>query len=329
MAMLSISMDLCNSTAIKRDILAMGGGDHAHIARVYEEYYKRVTDFEFHFYSHIYSSSKHIRLEDLFVAKTIGDEVWILYDFPEGVEPDSVGYNLRIIEFIEAATEALLPMRVLPIPAPIDTDTRGRMHIAPPPVEAELDFKIYADLIEHCMESNAVRLGSFNKRFSQFFSLGKATSEERQVAYRELTERLHMGTQGGFAGTVRLAYRTDYIGFEIDRFFRATKFALPGLISLGETLVEHLYRPPLVHPWRSGQEFPIAQGGTLKPATYRCVSTVCPEAQMKGIGSDYRIYHLFDASESRLPSGLRRPSRGYEDSFNETRVLLHSEGHLL
>ncbi len=117
--------------------------------------------------------------------------------------------------------------------------------------------------------------------------------------------RLGAGTGTFVAGTWRNAVRTDYIGHEIDRLFRAAKAARPMVVSVGRNLWE------TVDPGAEG----LAEKSNIdRHLTVRCdprdpsasrglIYRVHPETilaeKMKGMDADYRVYHVFEPASVR------------------------------
>lgn len=60
----------------------------------------------------------------------------------------------------------------------------------------------------------------------------------------KLGNRLHAGSLMGDVRRLIQMIRTDYIGWEVDRFFRATKFALPMVATIGQNLFEKVFNDP-------------------------------------------------------------------------------------
>jgi hypothetical protein len=94
------------------------------------------------------------------------------------------------------------------------------------------------------------------------------------------------------AATAR-SYRTDYIGQEIDRFFRATKMALPGVVTVGDTLAKAMeldFRPiegDISTVYLDDQPL---RAGTPSDPIHCCRST---SDTWKGIGYAYSTHRLF------------------------------------
>ena len=94
-------------------------------------------------------------------------------------------------------------------------------------------------------------------------------------------------------------YRTDYIGHEIDRFFRTTKAALPGTVAIGASMAQHLgltFGEPVsgIITVSDGAGQPLF-GGTPRDPIHAARRTL---TDLKGIGYPYDVYQLFCAAHA-------------------------------
>lgn len=116
-----------------------------------------------------------------------------------------------------------------------------------------------------------------------------------------ITRRLGLAAYEPMGVAAIRLHRTDYIGHEIDRFFRATKTALPGIVTVGETMIREMQLALVpvaegVCAVRGANGGPFNAGFPSDPI-YCCVS---PPDKWKGIGYNYPTYGLF------APRSLKR-----------------------
>ena len=117
----------------------------------------------------------------------------------------------------------------------------------------------------------------------------------------ELGNRLHAGSLMGDGRRLITAIRTDYIGWEVDRFFRTTKFALASVVTVGRALFERV----VDRSEESGEgldgtglqrvviECPIHQGlSTRYDHSFRYVKKDIAADDLKGVGEGYTVYRV-------------------------------------
>ena len=145
----------------------------------------------------------------------------------------------------------------------------------------------------------------------------------------QVLSRLCFGTSEATRWTRLQLYRTDYIGHEIDRFFRTTKAALPGTVAIGASTAQHLgltFGEPVsgIMAVSDGAGQPL-RGGTPRDPIHAARRTF---ADLKGIGYPYDVYQLFAPrmlngkySEMRTLLDKKMPAADY----SPTQQILTSE----
>ena len=261
----------------------------------------------------------------LFVVKGIGDELWLTYDAspPEG-EDAGAAFRLAAVRLISAAL-ALTQRRV---------SCGGTGEDLGPGFDAAaeerqrhdwmvLPFKVSMDLVEDAIEISGQRLDYFADRAGSYLAPPQDGADLHDPApfgawHATILRRLNAG-HFELAGGHRLreAYRTDYIGPDIDRFFRITKFALPGLVMVGDDLMRRLCfdvqeqltpeidRILLLFP--SDVDRPDGNVATYDPVLRR-LRPVGPD-EMKGVDAAYAVHHLVGVPALRgiLDEATRNP----------------------
>lgn len=297
----SISIDLCGSTDAKTRVRANSQGNQAKIDHYNELIYRAFCTIEGKFFAGLvgrYGTGRAVDPRQLFTVKGIGDEMWTLCT----VTPEDVrDTGTRLIDAaIEVANECVNLM----VPEHGDdghwTPATEYGH-----VEAiQSPIKIFIDLIEHATSIGTIRDQALRETvpdlLREYQRLERwpgraAPMPDEDVAY--IMRRLSLSSYEPIGRTAHSSYRTDYIGHEIDRFFRTTKSALPGTVSIGETMARRLglqFSPGAhdLHAILGSDGYPL-RGGAGSAPLYARPQTLT-KVELKGIGYDYETFVLFD-----------------------------------
>ena len=152
------------------------------------------------------------------------------------------------------------------------------------------------DILDDTYEVSGQRCDFVTERLPEILGAKESLNNRDFI---ELGNRLHAGSLMGDGRRLIQTIRTDYIGWEVDRFFRATKFALPLVATVGENLFDQVFNDPK----KSGKsldgtglqkaviECPIDQGGSARyDNDFRyCKKDIAPK-ELKGVGEDYTVY---------------------------------------
>ncbi len=354
--LISMSIDLVKSTEAKRRLRDLAADDGRR-DQLYAEFYANFLHKEDRFYAALFAPGiwghgPPLDWRRLFVVKGIGDELWLTYDVTpsEGVEADTA-IQQAAVRFISAAmsltgqtmscggtAEDLGP--------DVDSEAEARQRFD----HMELPFKVSLDLIEDAIEISGQRLDYFANRAGDYLAPPHAdTGPSRPAAFgashAEMLRRLNAGhfeLAGGHR--VRQAFRTDFIGPHIDRFFRITKFAVPGLVMVGQDLMDVLrfdvrkrYEtvtqapPPEAPQARQEPEFDEIDL-TFPCDPYRSDSDVAfaepllrkhtqlISDDLKGVGAGYAVHHLVG-----IPSFRSIVHRAHRNPYFEETVAAFPE----
>jgi hypothetical protein len=283
---ISVSIDVAGSTEAKtrepnRKL------DHRATEVFLRAFYAAFLKCELEFYDCLTNSNDNfepLALSTIFYVKGIGDEVWLLIK-PAVANDD----HLRHL-FVKIVAAALV--------------------LASKPISlreaADLPLKIFADKVDGAYSISEQR-AEMIKNWLQ-----KMEQENRLEAssFAIIANRLGAGTSTVSAGTWRNAYRTDYIGHDIDRLFRAAKTARPLIVTVGQNFM-HAVDPevaqlPQDHNYHRSV---LARIDPLNPNAQRSTSfhlrpECIPARDMKGIEYDYRVYHIHDPAVLRRMVGI-------------------------
>jgi hypothetical protein len=287
----SVSIDLCGSTDAKRQMLEVLQGNEKRIDRENELFYGQFCRIEERFYKALvgrYGRGRAIDPAKLFTVKGIGDEMWTLCPASAG---ELVDIGQRLVDAaIEVVSDSVHMMVT-------ENDDRGRFSQKfdyGKVVSINSPIKIFIDLVSHATSISAVRdevlMGSIPELLEQFHGR-KATPIEVATVSR----RLSLAAYEPIGNVVQQTYRTDFIGNEIDRFFRTTKAARPGTVTVGQAFVDKVGL--VFHPVHAGmrQVFDGNQqpfrGGAASEPLHAWPQTL---TNLKGLNASYNAYTLFN-----------------------------------
>ena len=313
MAFLSFSIDLCGSTRIKQELVEISQGDVATRKALYQRYLALLFKIERDLYS-LLSESSVIDLKNLYLVKQIGDEFWFFYD----VGPDENEHAKEIaLTFIHYLLELLVKERFISF----HDNTKHSMKDHTGLYTFDLPLKIYVDLINEATELSALRY-EFLKDIIQDF-----THKPSEVVYKMdadalgICHQLNLCTSASPDGS-NVFSRPDFIGLEIDRFFRLTQKCFPQLLTLGETL-QSLLNMNMVSLHEGHRKIQV-KSTILKTGKHDdnlfIIPRIVDSMEMKGLSHDYTIYYIFNRNVFK--NALVAPETGIESLLDETRSFL-------
>ena len=323
MGFLSISLDLSGSTQAKQAIVELTEGHPEDRAEYYSEYLRLLYATERDFYRGLISRPL-FRFSDLYLVKMIGDEFWWVYEIDEKRADSLAAVATGLFQTI---LDLFASDRYLAVHNPEDRRTTGREGL--PARQFNLPIKAFVDYIGEVTEVNVARY-EYLKDVIAMVEGGPATVYRVDQRFTEFCDRLNLGSPAREGRKV--ATRTDYIGLEIDRFFRLTRFCRPSLLGVGKNLIERLpctfaMAPDapegaeikvldMPSPWRDGDP----------PNRFRKYAIVepIPSVTMKGISEDYSIVHIFGAAT--LGDSIYASPAAVETMMNPTRAFLAEHG---
>lgn len=288
---ISISMDICGSTEAKARMRTCAGDDKGQLIEWYKQFHRQFLLSEWDFYSQLFRNGCDSGLDwdwkRLFVVKGMGDETWLLYKVSEANQWKLKSLAVRLFHAaLNVAARRLIQWTSAP------EDYSGRQ-----PCETRiLPLKFYMDILDDACEVSGQRCNFMTKRLSKVLGAEDSLNHRNFI---ELGNRLHAGSVMGDGRRLIQTIRTDYIGWEVDRFFRANKFALPLVATVGQNLFDKVFDDPK----QSGKglyntglqkaviEYPIDQGGSsLYYDYFRYVKNDISPKELKGVGEGYTVY---------------------------------------
>ena len=313
---ISISMDVCGSTEVKTRMRACARDDEE-LAEWYKAFHQQFLLSEWRFYTQLFQDG-HCGLDwawkRAFVVKGIGDEIWLLYE----VDKDDLWKLSSLAARLFHAALTVADRSIYWTSASDDKEPGDR------PFETKkLPLKFYIDILDDAFEVSGPRCDFVTKRLPEIIGADEISNNGDFI---ELGNRLHAGSLMGDGRRLITAVRSDYIGWEVDRFFRATKFALPSVVTVGQALFERVVD-------RSEESEEGLDGTGLQKAVIECpldregLSTrfdhslryvkkdIAPEC-LKGVGEGYTVYRVIRGSDLLGLHHLRADKTIMQDTFN-------------
>ena len=299
---ISISMDVCGSTAVKARMRQRARNEQE-LNRWYAEFHRQFLDVEWRFYESLFREAHgeiNWNWKRAFVVKGIGDEIWLLY---EVWEEDDAKLPALVARLLHAAQEAMGNL-ISWVSAPEQDEWEEPDEDDGEPWETkDLPLKFYIDIIDEAFEITGPRRDFMTERLPLILGEEDAWAGEEFV---ELGNRLHAGSLLGDGRRLVTTIRTDYIGWEVDRFFRMTKYALPSVVAVGRNLFEEAIQGSPEDAEGVGRTelrkavfaCPIPDSpGTRFDHWFRFVKKNVEAKCLKGVGEGYAVYRVIRTHE--------------------------------
>lgn len=223
MPFISISIDICGSTAAKAKLLEHSKCIGTEATNLYESFQQQILRVEETFWTMLRSSN--LEIERLFLIKSIGDEVWYVYSLENLNKCECLASISHIIE-----TTISLQTKHFDVVAGPPDDPYDWKNVDPNTIlRIDLPLKITVELIADALDISEVREKYLAPHVASLLSpLGGPVKpiQSGDDSYINLCNRLGISNQVKTKDKVLSTIRTDYIGWEIDRFFRITKAAV-------------------------------------------------------------------------------------------------------
>lgn len=293
---ISISMDICGSTQAKARMRVCAGDNKAQLTEWYEQFHRQFLLSEWKFYSQLFQNG-HDGLnwdwKHAFVVKGIGDEIWLLYKVSEANQ-----WKLKSL----AARLFHAALNVAATPPIYWTSASDDDPFQQPYETMYLPLKFYIDILDDAYEVSRQRCDFVTERLLGFLDAEESSNKRN---FFELGNRLYAGSLLGDGRRLIQTIRTDYIGWEVDRFFRASKFALPMVATVGQNLFKRVFSDPK----KSGKslngtglqkamiEYSTQQGSIRYDNDLRYVKMNIAPKKLKGVGEGYMVYWLLRKNE--------------------------------
>jgi hypothetical protein len=288
----SISIDLVGSTDAKTRIMNLAGRNQQKINRLNEQIYREFCRIEKSLYEAAVSphgAAPAIDPASFFTVKGIGDEIWILCNAP-AAQVFQVGHSL-----IDAAVQvAANSVRFLATENEDDVSfdpafDYGKIESIRSPI------KMFIDLLSHASNLGRLRderfVGAIPNLLQTYHRRPPTPLEIVTVSRRIGLSSFEPGGWWEFH-----EYRTDYIGHEVDRFFRTTKSATPGTVTIGDSMARAMglrFKSTTegIDAVCTNTDTPLMAGVPQDPLYAR--RRTFKKNELKGIGYAYDTFTLF------------------------------------
>ena len=288
----SVSLDVAGSTAIKAEILRTSRGDRDNVASCYADLFKQLFRCERSLYVDLIRAG--VAPDEIFFVKMIGDEIWSVVKAPAIGTTKFNKYAAAIFRACLSAVSRLLHVscfeRALSDEEELDQNSRLLKH-----VQRTTQLKAFVDLIEHPAETNLLREEEFLKGLGEF--LGPASPTDAARLAPDILERFAGVRVERRPGSRAVTWtRTDFIGFEIDRFFRCTKFVKRGEVHVGERLESSIRMEPSpkAHRFYKCGRSKCFFVSDVAIATFVFTKKHLSSRKLRGIGTSYSIFRVED-----------------------------------
>lgn len=233
MSFISISIDICGSTDAKARLREHSGLIGRETTDFYDSFQRQVLRVEETFWTLFRND---LDIKRLFLIKSIGDEIWYSYDLEGLHEFERHAAIARMIEALVSLQTRQFDLVAGPPEDPYDWENEDPNTL----LRIEIPLKITVDLIEEALDVGIVREKFLAPYVASLLSLLGEPLKPVQAGdddYISLCNRLGIANQVKAGGKVHSSVRTDYIGWEVDRFFRLTKAAIKGTVLIGPEIL--------------------------------------------------------------------------------------------
>lgn len=300
MSLLSISLDVVGSTDIKSKLADFSSKHGTDLDKLYSEFAKMML-LSMNRFMELVDLDAVLDIKRLFLVKRIGDEYWYVYVL-NGLEQHEKTRHLTHMVQTLLAFFSKSPFEVVAT-SPEEPDDPSEWDIEYDALmRKSICWKATVDLLSHAVDLVGLAEDKLDGLLSGFTAHGKkwgfTTNGDNELL--ELKNRLGVGFGYATGQKAIYAMRTDYIGIEVDRFFRMSKFSEQGKILAGKELLsllmidevnagKYLFCDPL-----GGGSFTTAINGAYVE------HTIFSEREIKGIKGGYAGAYIFDDYSSVL-----------------------------
>lgn len=288
---ISISMDICGSTEAKAKMRECAGDNQEQLTECYQDFHHQFLMLEWDFYTQLFrrgSNGLDWDWKRAFVVKGIGDEIWLLYEVSEADQGKLKSLAARLFHAALYVTTR----------SPIRWTSASDDLIQQLCETRNLPLKFYMDILDDAYEVSEQRCDFMTKHLRKTLDVEECL---KNTYFIELGNRLHAGSLLGDGRRLVQTIRTDYIGWEVDRFFRATNFALPSVVTVGQNLFKKVFDDP--NKSGKGLNGTGLQKAVIKRRNdqgrpdhnddrFRYVKKDIGPEEMKGVGKGYTVYRV-------------------------------------
>jgi hypothetical protein len=301
-SLLTISLDVVDSTKIKSRFVQFSEKHGTNLDRLYSDFAKMML-VSMNCFMELVDLDVVLDIKRLFLVKHIGDEYWYVYELNGLEQHDRTRHSTHMLMAIMAFFSKS-PYEVVAT-NPEDPDDLSECDIEYNALMRKpICWKATIDHLSHAIDLAGSAEDKLDELLAGFTAHGRkwgfTTNGDSELL--ELKNRLGVGFGYATGQKAIYAMRSDYIGIEVDRFFRMSKFSEKGKILAGRELLallmmeeaspgKHMFRDPL-----GGGSFTTAINGAYVE------HTIFSEREIKGIKGGYAGAYIFDDYSSAYHS---------------------------
>ncbi len=301
MSLLSISLDLVGSTEMKDQLSKFAREHNTNLEKLYIDLANKMLLSMNSFMKQI-DLDQVLEIKRLFLVKRIGDEYWYVYDLKDLDPLEITRHSTHMVQALLAFFSSS-PFDVTAIFPEESDDPYAYLVMPVAAMRKGIYWKSTIDLISHAIDLSKLAEDKLDQFLSGLTSSGKekgfATVGDEELL--ELKNRLSVGFSYTKPDKVVDALRSDYIGVEVDRFFRISKFAKTGMILVGESFLKLLMPDKIPVYGKCSFRDPISAGiftTFLSGVSVELINfTKC---ELKGISEKYSGAFIYYASSSAM-----------------------------
>lgn len=234
MSFISISIDICGSTEAKARLRGHSALIGTEAKELYNTFHRQILRVEQTFWTLLRSSKLDIKR--VFLIKSIGDEVWYRYDLEELADYECRAAVAMMIEALVSLQTKDFDLVAGPLENPEDWESVNPDTL----IRIDMPLKITMDVITEALDVGEVREKYLAPHVASLLSpLGKPVKpiQAGDDDYINLCNRLGIASQVKTERKVLSVVRSDYIGWQIDRFFRLTKASIKNAVLIGPEIL--------------------------------------------------------------------------------------------
>ena len=284
-------MDVVGSTILKKRFAEFSDLNNTSLDEHYEDLLKSMF-VSMNCFLELVSRDPVLDIQRLFLLKRIGDEFWYTYDLDD----------LAPVEMTKHSTHMAHALLVFLLDAHFDVSA----FLPDAHMLEELHWKCTVDLIKHAVDSSRTaedELDNFIVKLLIDQSGKNGRSDEmtpRELALT-LRNKLGLGIAIGYQeGKLVTVAKPDYIGLEIDLFFRISREAEKNKILAGQNFLSLLsiLQNPASGKYSFSDPTEFERDGMTLPE-FSVVEQNFSETRLKGIKGGYSGAYIFNDYEER------------------------------
>ena len=296
-SLLSISLDVVGSTDIKSKLADFSSGHGTDLDKLYSDFAKMML-LSMNRFMELVDIDDVLDIKRLFLVKRIGDEYWYVYEL-NGLESHEVTRHSTHMVQALLAFFSKSPFEVVAT-CPDEPDDPSKWDVEYDALMRKAIFwKATIDLLSHAVDLAEFAEDKLNGFLAGLTSLGKDRGFTTAGDEELLALKNRLGVGFGYVREDKAvhAIRSDYIGLEVDRFFRMSKFAAEGKMLAGKEFLSLLMMEKVSMSGKYVFRDPLG-GGSFTTAIHgvNVEHTIFSEREIKGIKGGYAGAFIFDGT---------------------------------